>query len=142
MRGAHGEGERRASCGLVWQGLKLAEEEAATTKAEAGQQGCVGAGPDARPLTCRGYGTEYGIDESRAAFSAIVDAFGDKAFIDTAEVYGFGKSEEYLGQFMKETGVRPVVATKFAPQPWRQTADSVSGQLTRVTHGVLSSCCC
>ncbi len=54
-----------------------------------------------------------------------MEAFGDKAFVDTAEVYGFGRSEEYLGQFIKESGVTPVVATKFAPQPWRQSVSSV-----------------
>jgi diketogulonate reductase-like aldo/keto reductase len=48
-------------------------------------------------------------------------------FIDTAEVYGFGKSEEFLGEFMKEQqgGPAPIIASKFAPQPWRFTADTV-----------------
>lgn len=30
-------------------------------------------------------------------------------WIDTAEVYGFGKSEEFLGDFMRDTGSRPQV---------------------------------
>lgn len=33
-----------------------------------------------------GYGSTYGQDESRAAYDAIYEAFGDDAFIDTAEV--------------------------------------------------------
>lgn len=45
--------------------------------------------------------------------------------IDTAEVYGFGKSEEFLGEFMQDSDVSPVISTKFAPLPWRQSADSV-----------------
>lgn len=70
-----------------------------------------------------GYGTEYGKEESKQAFQAIVDS--GITFIDTAEVYGFGKSEEFLGEFAKESNSTPTVATKFAPLPWRQTADSV-----------------
>ncbi len=46
-------------------------------------------------------------------------------FIDTAEVYGFGMSESFLGEFMKESGTSPIIATKFAPQPWRQTPESL-----------------
>ena len=41
------------------------------------------------------------------------------------QVYGFGKSEEFLGEFMKEGGPAPIIASKFAPQPWRLTAQSV-----------------
>jgi aryl-alcohol dehydrogenase-like predicted oxidoreductase len=40
-------------------------------------------------------------------------------------VYGFGYSEEFLGEFMRQTGTRPAIATKFAPLPWRLTAASV-----------------
>lgn len=35
------------------------------------------------------------------------------------QVYGFGLSEEFLQDFMKQTGTQPVIATKFAPLPWR-----------------------
>ncbi|KXZ49204.1 hypothetical protein GPECTOR_22g794 [Gonium pectorale] len=73
-----------------------------------------------------GYGTEYGKEESRAAYKALMSA--GLTFIDTAEVYGFGKSEEFLGEFMREAppgSPAPVVATKFAPLPWRFTAASV-----------------
>lgn len=35
------------------------------------------------------------------------------------QVYGLGLSEEFLQDFMKETGTQPVIATKFAPLPWR-----------------------
>ena len=39
---------------------------------------------------------------------SILEMFGDNAFIDTAEVYGFGKSEEFLGEFMKVWGCEGV----------------------------------
>ncbi|KAG2495115.1 hypothetical protein HYH03_006725 [Edaphochlamys debaryana] len=74
-----------------------------------------------------GYGKEYGKEESREAFKAIMSA--GLGFIDTAEVYGFGKSEEFLGEFIRELppgSPAPVVATKFAPMPWSFTAGSVA----------------
>ena len=38
-------------------------------------------------------------------------------FFDTAEIYGFGKSELLLGRFERLTGSKVQVATKFAPLP-------------------------
>lgn len=75
----------------------------------------------------------YGSDEEDAkqlqvAFQAALEA--GTTFFDTAEVYGFGTSEKYLGQFM-QTSDRPIqIATKFGPAPWRFTAQSVSDALT------------
>jgi hypothetical protein len=43
------------------------------------------------------------------------------------QVYGFGLSEEFLGDFMRRSGTQPVIATKFAPLPWRFTPGSVVG---------------
>ncbi|GIL75335.1 hypothetical protein Vretimale_8016 [Volvox reticuliferus] len=76
-----------------------------------------------------GYGREYGQEESRAAYKALIRS--GLTFIDTAEVYGFGKSEEFLGEFMREQAISspgspaPIIATKFAPLPWRLTSASV-----------------
>ncbi|MEW5301104.1 MAG: hypothetical protein WDW36_003984 [Sanguina aurantia] len=75
-----------------------------------------------------GYGAEeFGKDQCRSAYNALMGA--GLTFIDTAEVYGFGKSEEFLAEFANE-GARnglasPIIATKFAPLPWRQSSDSV-----------------
>ncbi|MDZ4871198.1 MAG: putative oxidoreductase [Chroococcidiopsis cubana SAG 39.79] len=75
----------------------------------------------------------YGSDEEDAkqlqvAFQAALDA--GTTFFDTAEVYGFGLSEKYLGQFIQQSD-RPIqIATKFGPAPWRFTAQSVSDALT------------
>lgn len=61
------------------------------------------------------------------AYKALVASGID--FLDTAEVYGFGLSEEFVGEFMKETQTanQMVIGTKFAPLPWRQTPGSLVG---------------
>ena len=61
------------------------------------------------------FGTaRWGADEtgSRAIFDAYVEAGGN--FIDTADVYSGGKSEELLGRFLRDVGNREriVLATK------------------------------
>lgn len=60
------------------------------------------------------WGTEQ--DASRAIFNTYREAGGN--FIDTADVYGGGKSESMLGRFITETGSRDdiVLATKFGFQ--------------------------
>ena len=67
-----------------------------------------------------GYGQGYGEAEVAAAFDASVAA-GIELF-DTAEIYGSGESERLLGNLIRERGARVVVATKFAPYPWRLSA--------------------
>jgi aryl-alcohol dehydrogenase-like predicted oxidoreductase len=84
------------------------------------------------------YGSAYGIDEIRAAFKASLAA--GVTFFDTAEVYGLGKSEELLGQFMQEMQARDslgrlrhrpaTIATKYMPLPWRFSASALSDALT------------
>lgn len=54
-------------------------------------------------------------------------------FVDTAEVYGSGRSERLLGGFLKETDQPVLVATKFFPMPWRLT----KGFLPRALRGSL-----
>lgn len=46
---------------------------------------------------------------------------------DTAEIYGFGRSELLLGRFNRrsKSDTKPVLATKFAPLPWRFQAKDV-----------------
>ena len=41
------------------------------------------------------------------------------------QVYGFGKSEELLGDLKNTDSTKPAIATKFAPLPWRFGADNV-----------------
>jgi len=58
---------------------------------------------------------EWGVDEagSRAIFDAYRDAGGN--FVDTADIYSGGVSEEFVGRFIRDTGSRDeiVLATKF-----------------------------
>ncbi|MEM9922258.1 MAG: aldo/keto reductase [Cyanobacteria bacterium P01_D01_bin.50] len=74
------------------------------------------------------YGDEYGSEQVEQAFNAAIEA--DITFFDTAEVYGLGLSEELIGQFRKKTDKQVQIATKFAPLPWRFSAESVSDALT------------
>lgn len=63
------------------------------------------------------FGTDWGwgADETaaRAVFDRYLDAGGN--FLDTADAYTAGKSETWLGKFVKERGLRDrtVIATKF-----------------------------
>jgi aryl-alcohol dehydrogenase-like predicted oxidoreductase len=63
------------------------------------------------------YGHGYGDAEVQQAFLASLNE--GIRFVDTAEVYGNGRSEQLLGQFLKETDQPVLVATKFFPLPWR-----------------------
>ncbi|HVZ79498.1 MAG TPA: aldo/keto reductase [bacterium] len=65
-----------------------------------------------------GFGKGYGEDDLRASYREAL-ASGIRLF-DTAEVYGEGESETFLGRFLKEAPAQDVrIATKFAPMPWR-----------------------
>lgn len=67
-----------------------------------------------------GYGRGYGEPELRAAFEASLAA-GIRLF-DTAEAYGFGKSEAILGAFAASVPEPVYIASKFLPLPWRVTS--------------------
>jgi len=61
------------------------------------------------------YGKTHTDADIRVAFDATLTK--DINLFDTAEVYGLGRSERLLGQFIRETGKSVVVATKFMPFP-------------------------
>jgi aryl-alcohol dehydrogenase-like predicted oxidoreductase len=63
------------------------------------------------------YGHGYGDAEVHQAF--LVSLNEGIRFVDTAEVYGGGRSERLLGQFLRETDQPVLIATKFFPLPWR-----------------------
>lgn len=75
------------------------------------------------------YGRGYTDEDIRQAFQTSI-AEGVR-FIDTAEVYGSGRSERLTGQFVKETDQPVLIATKFFPMPWRLTKNSIRAALTR-----------
>jgi aryl-alcohol dehydrogenase-like predicted oxidoreductase len=59
----------------------------------------------------------YTDEDIAQAFRVSMDA--GVRLIDTAEVYGSGRSEQLIGRFVRENGAQPVLATKFMPYPWR-----------------------
>ncbi len=67
-----------------------------------------------------GYGQQYGRDDVAAAFAASVAA--GVTLFDTAEVYGQGESERIVGALARESAAPTLLATKFAPLPWRLSA--------------------
>ena len=50
---------------------------------------------------------------------------GGIRLVDTAEVYGSGRSSDFVGEFIRDLGSPVFVATKFFPWPWRLTRRSV-----------------
>ena len=64
-----------------------------------------------------GYGRQYDDNDLATAFSACIE-HGINWF-DTAELYGRGRSERILGQLVNRPTLKPLVATKFFPYPWR-----------------------
>ena len=68
-----------------------------------------------------GFGKAYGEADLKPVYEATLAAGIN--FVDTAEMYGRGRSERLIGQYIAETGTRDqvVLATKFAPLPWRLT---------------------
>lgn len=73
------------------------------------------------------YGKDYGATELHKAFKTALDLGIN--FFDTAEIYGFGKSERLLGQFMQQADLPIYIATKYFPLPWRFNADAVTAAL-------------
>jgi aryl-alcohol dehydrogenase-like predicted oxidoreductase len=80
------------------------------------------------------FGNGYGDEEVRQAFQVSMQE--GIRFVDTAEVYGSGRSERLLGRFIKETDQPVLVATKFFPYPWRFSRKAIvkalKGSLERI----------
>lgn len=83
-----------------------------------------------------GYGKGYGENDLHQAFDETLRDGID--FFDTAEIYGFGKSEKFIGEFMRASPRRASVhiATKFFPVPYRVTGwfllNALRGSLKRL----------
>jgi len=77
-----------------------------------------------------GFGRGYGEPEVEAAFIASRAAGLD--FFDTAEIYGWGRSERILGRLARRSP-GTILASKFFPYPWRLTR----GELRRAVRGSL-----
>jgi aryl-alcohol dehydrogenase-like predicted oxidoreductase len=72
-----------------------------------------------------GYGKEYDRSDVGRAFR--VSMAEGVTLVDTAEMYGNGASERIIGEMLREGGFEgtPVIATKFAPLPYRLSAKSL-----------------
>jgi aryl-alcohol dehydrogenase-like predicted oxidoreductase len=62
------------------------------------------------------------------AFNAALEA--GVTFFDTAEIYGSGLSEKYLGEFTQKATKPVQIATKYGPMPWRIKGQAVADALT------------
>jgi len=69
------------------------------------------------------YGRDYSDIDIANAFRASVSL--GITLVDTAEVYGNGRSEVLLGKFIRETDKPILVATKYFPFPWRFGSKSI-----------------
>ncbi len=78
-----------------------------------------------------GFGRGYNLEDVHEAYKLCIDS--GKVFFDTAEVYGLGRSENMIGQFMRELQTQEIIATKFFPFPWRLTKQA----LFRALHSSL-----
>jgi aryl-alcohol dehydrogenase-like predicted oxidoreductase len=73
------------------------------------------------------YGKEYNDNDIVDSFRVAV-ANGIR-FFDTAEIYGQGKSESFLGEMMQDLEEPVIVATKMMPYPWRLGRDVLQRRL-------------
>ncbi len=73
------------------------------------------------------YGSGYSDADIEQGFRISLE--NGVTFIDTAEIYGNGRSERLLGQFLENTEIPVIVATKFFPLPWRWSKNSVGKAL-------------
>ncbi len=75
------------------------------------------------------FGRDFGERDVREAFDVSIRA--GLTFFDTAEVYGSGRSERYLGQFIRESGASVIMGTKFMPFPSRLSQGALHRALAR-----------
>ena len=63
------------------------------------------------------FGQTHNEADVKAAFDTSLAA--GIRFVDTADVYGMGLSERFVGEMLKATGEPVLVASKYFPYPWR-----------------------
>jgi aryl-alcohol dehydrogenase-like predicted oxidoreductase len=66
-------------------------------------------------LGCNNFGMKLGLAESAAVLDAALEA--GITHLDTAEMYGKGRSEEFIGASLGARRDEVVIATKFRPRP-------------------------
>jgi aryl-alcohol dehydrogenase-like predicted oxidoreductase len=70
-----------------------------------------------------GYGQGYSDADIQLALDVTLK--GGIKMIDTAEVYGQGRSETLIGEMLKNRTEEIILATKFMPWPWRLSRNSL-----------------
>jgi len=75
------------------------------------------------------YGRTHTDEDIKNAFDISIES--GVTFLDTAEVYGQGRSETLIGEFLKNLDKPVLVATKFMPFPWRIRKSSLIKALRR-----------
>jgi aryl-alcohol dehydrogenase-like predicted oxidoreductase len=75
----------------------------------------------------RFYWGNFSRSDLEAAYDATIS--GGITFIDTAEVYGMGRSERFVGEFRTRSDSKPIIASKFYPFPWRFGKGQLIGAL-------------
>ena len=73
------------------------------------------------------YGQGYSDQDIEMVFNLALE--NGVRFFDTAEIYGQGKSESFLGKLLKTTETPITLATKFMPYPWRLSKNSLRNAL-------------
>lgn len=85
------------------------------------------------------YGSSHNESDVKAAYQATLS--GGINLIDTAEVYGMGRSERLLSKLIEEQRDSLVIASKFMPFPWRLSKNSLlralRGSLKRLNINAL-----
>jgi len=74
-----------------------------------------------------GFGSTYAEKDIQEAFKSCLE--NGILFFDTAEVYGQGKSELILGELIKKSKFKCIIASKIMPFPWRLNHKSFSKAL-------------
>jgi D-threo-aldose 1-dehydrogenase len=101
--------------------VKLGKTDLAVSKICFGTSG-IGDMPDT-------YG--YGVDEARAKATVAAILDGPVNFLDTARIYGFGRSEERIGAAIRERGGLPkgfVISTKLDRDPKTNRFDAAQAR--------------
>jgi aryl-alcohol dehydrogenase-like predicted oxidoreductase len=75
------------------------------------------------------YGRNYTDNDIEEAFRTSLEA--GISLIDTAEIYGAGRSEYLIGKLLKNNDTPVRVATKFMPFPWRLSRSAFMNALSR-----------
>jgi aryl-alcohol dehydrogenase-like predicted oxidoreductase len=88
-------------------------------------------------LGCNNFGMKLDLAETSAVVNAAIDA--GITHLDTAEMYGQGKSEEFIGATLGARRDQVVIATKFSPRPSDEpyVAGAITKRITEACEGSL-----